>query len=92
MVIDMTDLTIISSRYPSNTQSARQWRLRTGMVALSAAVVAATMFGPAPIMVTRLGAGETVGFATVSAADTITSRDVLAEVPAAVRNRVSKIF
>jgi hypothetical protein len=33
--------------------------------------------------VTRLGAGELVGFSTVSAADTITSSDVLAEVPAA---------
>jgi hypothetical protein len=91
MVIAMTDMTIIRIPYPINSRSARQWRLRTGMVALSAAVVAAAVFGPAPIVATRLGAGETVGFATVSAADTITSSDVLAEVPAAVRNRVSKI-
>jgi hypothetical protein len=91
MVIGMTDMTIISSPDPINPMPARQWRLRTGMVALSAAVVAAAMFGPAPIVATRLGAGETVGFATVSAADTITSSDVLAEVAAAVRNRVSKI-
>jgi hypothetical protein len=91
MVIGMTDMTIITSPYPINPVPARQWRLRTGMVALSAAVVAAAMFGPAPIVATRLGAGETVGFATVSAADTITSSDVLAEVAASVRNRVSKI-
>jgi hypothetical protein len=63
--------------------------LRTGAAVLSAAVVVATMLGPAPLTVTRLGAGETVGSATVSAADTITSSDVLAEVAAGIRNRVS---
>jgi len=61
------------------------------MAALAATVLLATVFGPGPIVATRLGAGDTVGFATVSAADTITSSRVLDEVSAAVRNRVSKV-
>jgi len=61
--------------------------LRSGLVALSAAVVVATAFGPGPIMATtRLGAGEAIGLSTVSAADTITSADVLAEVAALSRD------
>jgi hypothetical protein len=91
MVSGMTDIMITRNPHSINVQPARRWRLRTGAVVLSAAVVVATMFGPAPVTLTRLGAGETVGFATVSAADTITSSDVLAEVAAGVQNRVSKI-
>jgi hypothetical protein len=85
----MTDMTFNS--YPSNARPARRWRLRTGVAALSAAVFVAAVFGPGPIVATRLGAGETVGFATVSVADTITGGGMLAEVPASVRSRVSKI-
>ena len=55
------------------------WRRRTGMAALGAACTVATILGPGAVLATRLGAGEVVGFATVSAADTITSRDVLAD-------------
>jgi hypothetical protein len=88
----MTDMTMISTGYPINAKSARRWGLRGAMAALAATVLVATVFGPGPVVATRLGAGETVGFATVSAADTITSSDVLADVPAAVRDRVSRIF
>jgi hypothetical protein len=91
MVSDMTDMMITRTPHSINVQPARRWRLRAGAVAVSAAVVLATMFGPATTTLTRLGVGETVGFATVSAADTITSADVLAEVAAGVHNRVSKI-
>ena len=45
----------------------------------------AAVFGPGPTLITRLGAGDQVAFATVSAADTITSNDILADVPAAGR-------
>jgi hypothetical protein len=55
------------------------WRRRTGGVALGAALTLATILGPGAVLATRLGAGEVVGFSTVSAADTITSRDVLAD-------------
>jgi hypothetical protein len=41
----------------------------------------AAVLGPA-MTATRLGVGETVGFATVSAADTIRSTRMLADVPA----------
>lgn len=91
MVCDMTDMTITRNPHSLTLAPARRWRLRTGAVALSAAVVVATMFGPAPVSLARFGVGETVGSATVSAADTITSTDVLAEVAAGLRNRVSKI-
>ena len=85
----MTDMMI--TRAP-DTSTISRWRLRGGLAALGAAVVVATVFGPGPVLATtRLGAGETVGLATVSAADTITSEDVLAEVAAGVRTRVSKI-
>ena len=47
----------------------------------------ATVLGPPLVPTTRLGAGELVGFATVSAADTIISSGVLTEVPAAGRGR-----
>ena len=51
------------------TSYVRQWRLRSGLVALSAAVVVATAFGPGPVMATtRLGAGEAIGVVTASAA------------------------
>jgi hypothetical protein len=58
------------------------WRRRTGVAALGAAFAVAVVFGPGTVGTSRLGASETVGYATVSAADTITSRDVLAEVAA----------
>jgi hypothetical protein len=65
------------------TQTIKQQRRRFGVAAVGAAFVVATIFGPAHDMMVRLGAGETVSQAAVSAADTITSTAVLAEVPAA---------
>ena len=91
ILIGMTDMTITGAAYPIKARPARRWGLRGGMAALAATVLVATAFGPSPMVVTRLGAGDLVGSATVSVADTITSSAVLAEVPAAVRNRVSKI-
>ena len=62
--------------------------VKLGVLAVGAVFAVATIFGPGEVPVTRFGAGETVGFATVSAADTITSTDMLADVPAAgVSNR-----
>ena len=87
----MTDMAITRTSFPIDPRPARRWGLRSAMAALAATVLVATVFGPGPIVATRLGAGDTVGFATVSAADTITSSRVLAEVSAAVRNRVSKV-
>lgn len=63
------------------------WRRRTGVAAIGAAFAVAAVFGPGTVATSRLGASETVGYATVSAADTITSTDVLAEVAAAGLNR-----
>jgi hypothetical protein len=60
------------------------WRHRTGMAALGAAVAMAAIFGP-QTLATRVGASDVVGYSTVSAADTITSNAVLAEVAAAGR-------
>ncbi|AGZ39079.1 hypothetical protein AFR_03950 [Actinoplanes friuliensis DSM 7358] len=84
IVIAMTDMTIsrsnVSFRGPA-------WRRRTTGVVLAATLAVAAAFGPGHVLATRLGAGELVGFSTVSAADTITSSDVLAEVPAAGRGR-----
>jgi hypothetical protein len=92
MVIAMTDMMTTRTWSPISLRAARGWRMRGGLVALSAAVVVATVFGPGPVLATtRWGAGETVGLATVSAADTITSTDVLAEVPAGVRDRAARI-
>jgi hypothetical protein len=62
-----------------------------GAAFAGAAFAVATIFGPVPDVTARLGASETVGQATVSAADTITSAAVLAEVPAA-GGRVLKSF
>jgi hypothetical protein len=64
------------------TRTSKVWR--TSVVALGAALAVATAFGPGQMTATRLGAGETVGFSTVSAADTIRSVGMLAEVPAGV--------
>lgn len=61
------------------------WRRRTGVAAVGAAFAVAMVFGPGAEVTARLGASETVGHATVSAADTITSRDLFAEVAAAGR-------
>jgi hypothetical protein len=66
------------------------WKRRTGLAALGAVVAMAAVLGLEPIATTRLGAASEVsGFATVTAADTITSQAVLADV-AAGRGRVSK--
>ena len=62
---------------------------KLGVVAVGAVFAVATILGPGKLVATRLGAGETVGFATVSAADTITSIDVLADVAAAGLSRAS---
>jgi hypothetical protein len=62
-------------------------RVKMGAAAAGAVLAVATVLGPAAMVVTRLGAGETVGFPTVSAADTITSTAVLAEVAAGFRGR-----
>jgi hypothetical protein len=92
IVIGMTDMMSTRTSHSTPAQPARSWRMRGGLVALSAAVVVATLFGPGPVpATTRWGAGETVGLATVSAADTITSSDVLAEVAAGQRDPVAKI-
>ena len=53
---------------------------RTGFLLLSAALA----IGPTMPGTTRLTAGEVAGHATVTAADTIRSRPVLAEVAAGV--------
>jgi hypothetical protein len=63
------------------TQTMKQQR-RIGATVVGAAFLVAMIFGPAHDVMARLGANETVGQATVSAADTITSTAVLAEVPA----------
>jgi hypothetical protein len=74
----------VLTRYPEivlvmTTMTA--WRRRGGVAATGAALVVAAVLGPA-MTATRLGVGETVGFATVSAADTIRSTRMLADVPA----------
>jgi hypothetical protein len=87
IVIGMTDMSTFRSAYPTSSRSSRGWRRRTTGAALAATLAVATVLGPVHPLATRLGAGELVGFSTVSAADTITSSDVLAEVPAAGRDR-----
>ena len=66
------------------TKTMKQQR-RFGVAAVGAAFAVAMIFGPAPATMARLGASDTVGQATVSAADTITSTGVLADVAAAGR-------
>ena len=75
----------------SRTSAGRgaRWRRRTTGAVVVAALAMAAVLGPPPAPATRLGAGELVGFSTVSAADTITSSGVLAEVPAAPLDRRS---
>ena len=80
----MTDMTMLPT---TPTRSRARWRRRTTGAALVATMALAAVLGPPPAPATRLGAGELVGFSTVSAADTITSTGVLAEVPAAGRGR-----
>jgi hypothetical protein len=77
-VIGMTDMMISRVQW---------WRRRTIGAALVATLALAAVLGPPLAPATRLGAGELVGFSTVSAADTITSSGVLAEVPAAGHRR-----
>ena len=79
----MTDTTISRTAVPAGRA---RWRRRTTGAALVATLALAAVLGPPVAPATRLGAGELVGFATVSAADTITSRGVLTEVPAAGRS------
>jgi hypothetical protein len=67
------------------------WRHRTGMAALGAAVAMAAILGP-QTLATRTGASDVVGHSTVSAADTITSTAILAEVAAAGRRGGSKLL
>ena len=83
----MTDMTFTRNSYPVRMNGAHGRRRRTTGAALAAVVALAFAFGPGPALVTRLGAGEEVGFATVSAADTITRNDMLAEAAAAGRAR-----
>jgi len=80
----MTDMTI-SRTVPTADRHAGSWRRRATGAALAASLALAAVLGPPLAPATRLGAGDLVGFATVSAADTITSSGVLAEVPAAGR-------
>jgi hypothetical protein len=66
------------------------WQRRSGLAAVGAMVALAAILGPETLATTRLGAAsEMSGYATVTAADTITSHAVLAEV-AATTGRVSK--
>jgi hypothetical protein len=72
------------------TQTMKQWKRRTRLGALGALVALAAVLGPGTVATTRLGAAsEVAGYATVTAADTIRSQAILAEV-AAGRGRVSK--
>lgn len=82
IVIGMTDLMRQRTVLPTSSRTA-SWRRRTTGVAVAATLALAAVLGPPLAPATRLGAGELVGFSTVTAADTITSSDVLAEVPAA---------
>ena len=65
------------------------WRRRTGFMALGTALALTAAFGPTMLGTTRYAASEVAGYATVTAADTITATPVLAEVAAAGRG-VSK--
>jgi hypothetical protein len=61
------------------------WRRRAALAAVGVAVAVTAILGPEKLATTRLGAAsEVAGYATVTAADTITSADVLAEVAAAM--------
>jgi hypothetical protein len=64
------------------TKTMKQQR-RLGVAAVGAAFAVAMIFGPGQLTTARLGASETVGQATVTAADTIRSAAVLDDVPAA---------
>lgn len=57
------------------------WKRHTGLAVVGAAVALAAILAPEQLLATtRLSAtSEVVGYATVSAADTITSRAVLAD-------------
>ena len=69
----------------TQTMKHRMLGWRTGVAAVGAAFAVAMVLGPGAEVTARLGASETVGHATVSAADTITSMDLFAEVAAAGR-------
>lgn len=62
------------------------WQRRGGVAAVGAALAVAAVFGPGTLAITRLGASEVAGYATVTAADTITSVAVLEEVAAVSRS------
>jgi hypothetical protein len=57
------------------------WRKRGGVAAAGPVLAVAAVLGPG-VEATRFGIGETVGFATVSVADTIRSPRMLADVAA----------
>ena len=60
------------------------WRRRSARAALGGGVAVAAILGPETLATTRLGAASDLsGYATVSAADTITSHAILEEVAAA---------
>jgi hypothetical protein len=73
---------VIGMTQTMKRQMAR-FRRRGGVAAVGAAFAVAMVFGPGSVVTARFGASEVVGHPTVSAADTITSTDVLAEVAAA---------
>ena len=54
------------------------WRRRSGLAVLGAVVAVAAIMGPQTLATTRLGAASDLsGYATVTAADTITSHAIL---------------
>ena len=60
------------------------WQRRSGLAVLGAVVAVAAILGPETLATTRLGAtSDLTGYATVSAADTITSKAILDGVAAA---------
>ena len=60
------------------------WRRRSGLAVLGAVVAVAAILGPETPATTRLGAAsDLAGYATVTAADTITSHAILEEVASA---------
>ena len=69
------------------TQTMKQtfgWRRRSGLAVLGAVVAVAAILGPETLATTRLGAtSDLSGYATVTAADTITRHGILEGVAAA---------
>ncbi|WP_433374119.1 hypothetical protein ACQPZX_03270 [Actinoplanes sp. CA-142083] len=60
------------------------WRRRSGLAVLGAVVAVAAIMGPETLATTRLGAtSDLSGYATVTAADTITRHGILEGVASA---------